>query len=108
MSVGETYLAVITTVESEAEADRLAETIIESGLAACVQMQNIRSVYQWDGKLCREQEVLLTIKTRANRFSDLEKHIKANHTYQTPEIVALPIVAGSTEYLRWIDASVRP
>lgn len=102
------YLVVMTTVASEADATRLAESIVEGKLAACVQMQNISSVYRWDGKLCREPEILLAIKTSTARYAELENHIKASHPYQTPEIAAVPLTHGSREYLRWIDNSIAP
>ncbi len=101
----ETYILVLTTVASQEQAAELARSIVSAGLAACVQIQTIRSVYRWKGELCDEPECLLMIKTTEGRWADLERHIKANHSYETPEIVKLPIAGGSREYLAWIGES---
>lgn len=95
-------IVVLTTTDSTDAAARLAHQVVEARLAACVQVVPIHSVYRWQGAVQEEAEVLLLIKTRASGFERLEAFIKAHHTYETPEIVALPIVAGSAEYLGWI------
>ena len=75
----------------------------EEGLAACVnRVAGVRSTYRWDGKLCDDAEVLLLIKTLETRFEALEARIRALHPYEVPEIIALPVVAGSTGYLDWV------
>jgi periplasmic divalent cation tolerance protein len=104
--VESSYIVVLTTVESEEQGEKLARSIVDAGLAACVQIQAIRSVYKWKGEVCAEPEFLLTIKTIERQYADLEQHIKANHTYETPEIVKLLITGGSREYLAWIDQCV--
>jgi periplasmic divalent cation tolerance protein len=104
--VEETYILVLTTVAGQEQARDLAHSIVSAGLAACVQIQAIRSVYRWKGEVCDEPECLLTIKTTEGRYADLERHITANHSYQKPEIVKLPIAGGSREYLAWIGESV--
>jgi periplasmic divalent cation tolerance protein len=96
------YVIVLTTVATEQHADALAQSIVTAKLAACVQIQPIRSVYRWKGEVCAEPEFRLTIKTIDSLYPALEQHIKANHAYETPEIVKLPIT-GSREYLAWID-----
>jgi periplasmic divalent cation tolerance protein len=101
-----TYAVVMTTVATEEQANNLAHSLVDNRLAACVQIQPIRSVYRWKGETCTEPEHLLLIKTAADRFDAIEQHIKAHHSYETPEIVQVPITAGSAEYLRWIDASL--
>ena len=101
-----TYILVLTTVATEQQADDLARSIMDAGLAACVQMQSIRSVYRWRGEVCAEPECLLMIKTTEVQYPNLEEHIKANHSYETPEIIKLPITGGSREYLAWIDECV--
>ena len=98
------YCIVLTTMPDEAQADTLATRIVEAGLGACVQIQPVRSVYRWQGQLCREPECLLLIKTRQARFEALAQFIRAHHPYETPEIVQIPITAGSSDYLRWVDA----
>jgi len=101
--VDSNYLVVLTTVGSEAQGEELARSIVGAGLAACVQIQPIRSVYKWKGEVCTEAEFLLMIKTVERQYVSLEQHIKANHSYETPEIIKLPITGGSREYLGWID-----
>jgi periplasmic divalent cation tolerance protein len=97
------YCLVLTTVSTAQQADTLARRIVEAGLGACVQTEAIRSIYRWQGALCGEPEQRLSIKTRADRFEALERFIRAHHSYETPEIVQVPITAGSAAYLRWID-----
>lgn len=97
------YCVVLTTTAGEAEAAALARTILAARLAACVQVQPIRSFYVWQGKSCDEPECLLYIKTRTEHYAALEELIRGHHSYDTPEILALPILAGSPPYLRFID-----
>ncbi len=101
-------LVVVTTTETQADAVRLAQALVESELAACVQvLPQITSIYRWQGKIEQAREVLLLIKTTRAAYSELEAAIKQNHSYQTPEIIALPVEAGSTDYLGWLTTSVR-
>ena len=102
-----TYTLVLTTVATEEEATSLAHSIINSGLGACVQIQSIRSVCRWKGELCAGPESLLMIKTTDTRYPELEQHIKASHSYETPEIIKIPINGGLREYLGWIDQCVQ-
>ncbi len=97
------YTLVLTTVATDQQATELAQSIVGAGLAACVQIQSLRSVYKWQGELRTDPEQLLLIKTTDKQYDRLEQHIKAHHSYQTPEIVKLPITGGSREYLAWID-----
>ena len=97
-------VVVLTTTDSTDAAAQLARQVVEARLAACVQVVPIHSVYRWQGAVQEEAEVLLVMKTQASLFPGLEAFIKERHTYETPEIVALPIVAGSPEYLGWIVA----
>jgi periplasmic divalent cation tolerance protein len=101
-------ILVLTTVATRQFASDLAHTIVTARLAACVQIQSVQSVYRWKGEVCAEPECLLLIKTTGAQYTKLEQHIKANHTYETPEIVRLPITGGSHEYLTWIGESVAP
>ncbi|MBS1787492.1 MAG: divalent-cation tolerance protein CutA [Acidobacteria bacterium] len=100
-------MVVITTTESQADAERLAQLLIEAELAACVQvLPQITSVYRWQGKVEQACESLMLIKTTRTVYSELEAEIKRNHPYQTPEIIALHVEDGSAEYLGWLMASV--
>lgn len=101
-------LVVITTTETQQQADQLARALIEAELAACVQMvAPLTSVYRWQGKIETASEVLLLIKTTLSAYAELEAAIKRLHSYQTPEIIALPIAAGASDYLAWLQAAVK-
>jgi periplasmic divalent cation tolerance protein len=106
MSDTEAIVVLLTAASSE-EAARLAEMLIGSQLAACVQiMPAMESVYRWQGKIERQSEVLLIAKTVRSRFEELEREVRALHSYETPEIVALPVTASSAPYLKWLSTSV--
>ncbi|MDA7417041.1 divalent-cation tolerance protein CutA [Xenophilus arseniciresistens] len=98
----DTACIVLTTAGTEDEADQLASAIVEARLAACVQIQRVRSLYRWQGEVRNEPEWQLCIKTRTGRYAALEALIRERHSYETPEIVQLPITAGSADYLRWV------
>ena len=101
------YVTVLTTTASEAEAEAIAEALLADELAACVQIAAIRSRYVWKGEVQREVEQLLLIKTRAALFEIVRAKVRAMHSYETPEIVALPIVAGDADYLSWMAGVTR-
>lgn len=101
-TTSDAFCLVMTTTASEAEAETMARQIVQARLAACVQVQAIKSFYVWKEQPCAEQEWLLLIKSRAAVYPALEDFIRAHHRYETPEIVQLPISAGSTDYLRWL------
>src|SRR5947209_3503366 len=101
------FVMVLTTTGSEEEGAELARSLVEVGLAACVHIQPIRSLYRWKGEVCDEPEWRLTVKTPAEKYDELERHIKERHSYETPEIVRVAIEGGSAEYLRWIEEGVR-
>lgn len=107
MSGSSGYAVALTTTAREEEAEELAAKIVDSGLGACVQVLPIRSFYKWKGETCREREWLLLVKTRAALFAALEEFIRANHGYETPEIVQLPVERGFSRYLAWIDENTR-
>jgi periplasmic divalent cation tolerance protein len=96
-------IVVFMTAANGEEATRLAEMLVGAHLAACVQiLPEMESVYRWQGKIERQSEVLLIAKTTRGKFDDLEREVRALHSYDTPEIVAVPIVAGSAPYLDWL------
>ena len=98
-------VVILVTAGSEAEAELIAKALIEERLAACVNILSpIRSVYRWEGKVSNDREWLLLIKTRAERFAAVETKVKALHSYQVPEVLALPITAGAEGYMRWLRA----
>src|SRR3982751_4218311 len=99
-------IIVFMTAASGEEATRLADMLVAAHLAACVQiLPEMESVYRWQGKIERQAETLLIAKTTKEKFADLEREVRALHSYETPEIVALPLVAGSIPYLEWLKAS---
>ena len=101
------YVTVLTTTASEAEAEAIAEALLAEQLAACVQITTIRSRYVWKGEVQREAEQLLLIKTRAALFEIVRAKIRTMHSYEAPEIVALPIVASDADYLSWMAGAVQ-
>lgn len=102
------YLTVLVTASSETEARQVAKSLFEQALVACVNLVPIRSLYVWEGEIKDEAEVLMIIKTTTSAFQDqIIEVVKATHSYQVPEIIGLPIVMGSTDYLQWISAVVK-
>jgi periplasmic divalent cation tolerance protein len=107
--VSNSHCVVITTTDSAEAAEALASKLVEDRLAACVQIIGpIRSLYRWDGEIQNDQEWQCVIKTAADRLEELTETIKANHSYDMPEVVALPIVGGSADYLSWLTDETRP
>jgi periplasmic divalent cation tolerance protein len=102
-------IVVFLTASSGEEATRLADLLIGAHLAACVQiLPEMESVYRWQGKIERQSEILLIAKTTAAKFAELEREVRALCSYETPEIVAIPLIAGSTPYLEWLANSLNP
>ncbi len=101
------YLQVLTTTGSEQEAERIALALVERRLAACVQtIGPIASRYRWRGEVEQAREWQCLAKTEARRYAEVEAAIRELHSYEQPEIVAMPIVAGSRGYLDWISSSL--
>ena len=97
------YSVIITTTSSQLEANHLSEVLVREKLAACVQSLPITSTYTWEGQLTRDSEWLLLIKTRSEKYRQVEEIILTHHSYDTPEIIQLPVDAGNPGYLAWID-----
>src|SRR6476619_1634398 len=96
-------IVVLMTASNGEEAARLADMLVGAHLAACVQiLPEMESVYRWQGKIERAPEVLLLAKTTRAKFEELEREVRALHSYDTPEIIAIPVVAGSPSYLAWL------
>jgi periplasmic divalent cation tolerance protein len=102
------YCMIITTVSSQAEADKIAEALLTSHAAACVQQFAVTSSYRWKGKLERSDEIMLLIKTKNSAYNLVEKIIRENHSYEVCEIVKLPIESGYKPYLDWIESETEP
>lgn len=100
-------LLVQMTVGNEAEANKIANLLVESRLAACVQiLPGILSIYRWDGKICQEKEFLILIKSSEEKWGELREVIKRNHSYQCPEIVAILPLEVDQNYLNWWKESI--
>jgi periplasmic divalent cation tolerance protein len=101
------YLQAMTTAGSEEEAERISAVLVERRLAACVQVVGpISSRYRWQGEVEVAREWICLAKTEASRFPELEAAIRELHSYEEPEIVAVPIVAGSPGYLAWLSNNI--
>jgi periplasmic divalent cation tolerance protein len=98
---------VLCTAGSSANANQIADALISEQVAACVQISPVKSIYRWEGAVHHDSEFSLQIKTSAERVSEVERVIKHLHTYELPEIIVLPIVGGSPEYLGWLADSAR-
>ena len=98
------YIQVSTTTETKDQAQKIAKYLVEKKLAACVQISGaIESMYRWKGKVEIASESLCLIKTRTTLFKKIEAAIKKLHPYETPEIIAVPIIKGSREYINWLN-----
>jgi periplasmic divalent cation tolerance protein len=103
------FIQVVTTAGSREEAQRLADVLVDARLAACVQVVGpIASTYWWQNKRETAEEWQCIAKTASRLYAEVEAAIKAHHSYTTPEILALPIVAGSAAYLEWLKSELKP
>ena len=101
-------IVVLMTAASQDEASRIAEMLVGAQLAACVQiLPEITSVYRWQGEIQREKEILLLAKTNRSRFDELEGKVRAMHSYETPEIIAVPVTDASGPYIEWLLTELR-
>ena len=96
------YCIAMTTLEDEASASRLARSVVEAKLAACVQLMHIRSTFSWEGRVEDAAEVLVLMKTRADVYERLQQFICDNHPYDVPEILQIPVTSGYGPYLSWV------
>lgn len=102
------YIIIFVTASSLQEAEKLATALVEQRLAACGNIiSDIRSVFWWKDQLEVEQEVLLMLKSRSELFSEIVAAVKKIHSYDVPEIIALPIISGSEDYLDWLNGETR-
>jgi len=103
-----TYIQITTTTETKEQAENIAKHLVETKLAACVQIIGpINSIYRWKSKVENAQEWLCIIKTQDDLYNKVDAAIKSQHPYETPEIIAVPIVKGSKKYLKWIDDELK-
>ncbi len=101
-------IVVLSTCADREEADRLARTLVEAGLAACVTViPQIFSYYRWKGALECSEEFLLLIKSARDLFPELRQRLEAEHSYEAPEVLAIPVLDGSPNYLNWLQGELR-
>ncbi len=102
-------VVIFVTAASRSECKKIARHLVETRLAACVNIsQPIESVYRWEGQIAEEKEFLLIIKSTRELFPEIRTEISKVHSYHTPEIICLPVIDGSRNYLQWISDSVKP
>jgi periplasmic divalent cation tolerance protein len=100
-------IVILSTCGTEAEAERIARNLIEARLAACVNIvPRVRSIYRWEGAIEEAAECLLVIKSSRALFDRLREALESAHSYDVPEIVALPVVDGAPAYLAWVDKNL--
>jgi periplasmic divalent cation tolerance protein len=105
----EEKILVMITTGSEEEAAGIAEGLLEERLIACANLVGgIRSLYRWQGKVCDDREILMLCKTERRLFSRLSEKVKSIHSYEIPEIIALPLVEGWPPYLEWVEEETTP
>ena len=101
------YIVVFITVPNLEVGEKIGNILVEEKLAACVNITSqIKSLYFWRGNIEHDEEYLLIVKTRKEKFESLEKRVKEIHPYEVPEIIALPVILGSKDYLDWIDETL--
>ncbi|HUZ47589.1 MAG TPA: divalent-cation tolerance protein CutA [Terriglobia bacterium] len=102
-------VVIMVTARSRRECRKIARKLIDEKLAACVNITApVQSVYRWEGKVTQDKEFLMFIKTTRDLFAEIATEISLIHSYHTPEIICLPIIDGSQNYLQWVGESVRP
>jgi len=100
----ESYIQVLTTIDKKDDAEKIARAMVERKLAACVQIAGpISSIYRWKGNIESAQEWQCWIKSKAVLYEEIQEAIKSIHPYEVPEIIAIPIVTGSSQYLEWLE-----
>jgi len=103
------YIVVFVTAPTVAEAETIATALVETGLAACVNvLPGVRSVYRWEGALQHDDEVLMIIKSKGSVFADLEKKVLELHSYDVPEVIAVDLTDASAGYLSFLRDSLNP
>ena len=102
------YIVIFVTTKDVKQAQKIANGLLQDKLIACANIVGgVRSLFWWEGKVDSAKEALLILKTKKSLFKKAAARVRALHSYQTPEIIALPIIEGNEDYLKWISASVR-
>jgi len=101
-------IIIFVTAANQQEAEQIAQYLVEKKLIACGNIVSpIFSIFHWEGKFCKENEVLLMLKTRRTYFDIVQQQVKKLHSYDTPEIIALPVIDGSDDYLNWVRSETK-
>lgn len=101
------FIAIQTTTPTKKEAIKIAKYLLKKRLCACIQIRKITSLYQWQQRICKDKEYLLQIKARKKDFDALAFYIHKIHSYNIPQIIALPIESISEPYQKWLDDSIK-
>jgi periplasmic divalent cation tolerance protein len=102
------FIIVLATTANKAEAEKIAQTLLKEKLIACANIINpVTSFFHWSGKIDKCEECLVIMKSRLDLFADLEKRVKGLHSYEVPEVLALPIFEGSGDYLAWMNSVLK-
>lgn len=100
------FIVILITASSMEEGEKIAGSLVENRMVACVNVvPSVKSFFFWEGKPAQESEVLLIAKSRRSLLDKIVEHVKKIHSYKVPEIIALPVIGGSEEYLKWVEAS---
>jgi periplasmic divalent cation tolerance protein len=102
------FIIVLVTTADKAEAEKISQALLDKKLIACANIVSpVSSCFLWQGKIDKAEECLVVMKSRLDLFGELEQHVKALHSYEVPEILVLPVVAGSTDYLEWMRSVLK-
>lgn len=102
------YIVIFVTTSSISEAKKIGRALVENKLVACSNIVSpIHSIYCWQGKVCEDKEALIILKTKKKLFKQVEKRVKELHSYEVPEIIAIPVTEGSDKYLSWVKSETR-
>jgi periplasmic divalent cation tolerance protein len=101
------YVIVMTTCPTDEEATRIATALVQGKMAACVQASAITSTYRWQGAVETGKEVRLMVKAKRANYAAIEALVRVMHSYENPEVLAVPVLAGSRNYLEWIEAETQ-
>jgi periplasmic divalent cation tolerance protein len=107
--MSEEFCVAFVTVGKPEEAEKIASILVEERLAACCNLlPAVRSIYRWKGEICRDEETLIILKTQISIFEKMRARVQQLHSYEVPEIIAVPIIAGHAPYLNWVRDETRP
>jgi len=109
IQLAEDFIVVIVTAKDRTEAEKISRTLLEMRLIACANiLGGVASCFVWQGKIEAADECLILMKTRRSLFNEVNEQVKAMHSYEVPEVIALPIAEGSEEYLAWLASNLKP